>query len=229
MANIALSDAEGAAQLELLTVIRRDEQFHKNVNGGQLHPRVIDALKRLDRMDTGAYIDWPFIARNFKSARGDVLRINEGYRTPEAQAVTYAQGRTMAGAIVTKAKPYESYHQWGLAFDLVLCKYGYDKVTIAGVVYDFGKPDGWLKLGIPQYFESCGLTWGGRWSDFVDTPHYEHRTGVPVDNAFCGAPWWSLDARVASLGSRGGASGNGQGWIVAAVAAAGVWMLKKRG
>ncbi|MDB5967822.1 MAG: Peptidoglycan-binding domain 1 protein [Hydrocarboniphaga sp.] len=44
----------------------------------------------------------------------------EGFRYPERQADLYAQGRTKPGAIVTRALPWRSYHQFGLGADLVL-------------------------------------------------------------------------------------------------------------
>jgi peptidoglycan L-alanyl-D-glutamate endopeptidase CwlK len=40
----------------------------------------------------------------------------------EEQAALYAKGRTVSGKIVTKAKPGESYHNYGLAFDWVPLK-----------------------------------------------------------------------------------------------------------
>lgn len=55
---------------------------------------------------------------------GIPFRLFEGYRTPERQAHLYAQGRTRPGGIVTKAEPWESYHQYGLACDLVLFENG---------------------------------------------------------------------------------------------------------
>ena len=45
-----------------------------------------------------------------------------GRRTMEEQAALYAKGRTAGGKIVTKAKPGESYHNYGLAFDWVPLK-----------------------------------------------------------------------------------------------------------
>ena len=45
-----------------------------------------------------------------------------GHRTMEEQAALYAKGRTAGGRIVTKAKPGESYHNYGLAFDWVPLK-----------------------------------------------------------------------------------------------------------
>lgn len=54
------------------------------------------------------------------NAEGYPFALFEGFRTPARQAHLYAQGRTRPGAIVTKAQPWSSYHQYGLAVDLVL-------------------------------------------------------------------------------------------------------------
>ncbi|MCF1450713.1 glucosaminidase domain-containing protein [Agrobacterium vitis] len=48
------------------------------------------------------------------------FRIFETYRSPERQQSLYAQGRTAPGKRVTKASPWTSYHQYGLAVDVVL-------------------------------------------------------------------------------------------------------------
>lgn len=48
------------------------------------------------------------------------FQVFEGFRSPERQRQLFAQGRTAPGAIVTRAKPWQSYHQYGLAADLVL-------------------------------------------------------------------------------------------------------------
>jgi peptidoglycan L-alanyl-D-glutamate endopeptidase CwlK len=50
---------------------------------------------------------------------GIPLKAFEAYREPERQAHLYAKGRTTGGSIVTNAKPWESYHQYGLAVDFV--------------------------------------------------------------------------------------------------------------
>lgn len=43
----------------------------------------------------------------------------ETYRSPSRQNTLYAQGRTAAGKIVTKAKAWQSFHQYGSAIDVV--------------------------------------------------------------------------------------------------------------
>lgn len=50
---------------------------------------------------------------------GIALGTYETVRTPFRQAALYAQGRTAPGPRVTKAQPFESAHQYGLAADMV--------------------------------------------------------------------------------------------------------------
>jgi peptidoglycan L-alanyl-D-glutamate endopeptidase CwlK len=69
-----------------------------------LHPHVADLCRK-------------FIAA-CKKAGIDVL-ITSTYRDMESQAAIYAQGRTKAGRIVTRAKPGQSWHNYRLAFDFV--------------------------------------------------------------------------------------------------------------
>jgi Bacterial SH3 domain/D-alanyl-D-alanine carboxypeptidase len=48
------------------------------------------------------------------------FRLFEGFRAPQRQQNLYEQGRTRPGHIVTKARPWSSYHQYGVAGDFVL-------------------------------------------------------------------------------------------------------------
>lgn len=50
--------------------------------------------------------------------RGIQLKVLETDRTPERQEALYAQGRSVAGKVVTHARAYESAHNWGLAVDV---------------------------------------------------------------------------------------------------------------
>ena len=47
------------------------------------------------------------------------LFVFEAFRSPTRQAHLFAQGRTRPGSVVTFADAWESYHQYGLAVDLV--------------------------------------------------------------------------------------------------------------
>lgn len=92
---------------------------------------------------------------------GTPIRITEGYRSPARQAELYAQGRTKPGKIVTNAKPGESIHQYGCAFDIVFTKTGYE--------------GNWDKIG--QLGKSLGFTWGGDFKSIKDRPHFELTLG----------------------------------------------------
>ena len=70
-----------------------------------LHPVVRLAVKKV---------------RDQLNKEGHSFEVFESFRTPQRQAFLYAQGRTRPGSKVTKAPPWSSYHQYGLAVDFVL-------------------------------------------------------------------------------------------------------------
>lgn len=109
------------------------------------------------------------------------------YRSPQEQEVLYLQGRLKqfgltveelnrlrkrlglwalsereANRKVTNAKPWQSFHQYGLAFDCV---------PLHG-----GKP-AWNDKGayavLGQIAEEVGLEWAGRWKRFKELPHFQ--------------------------------------------------------
>ncbi len=90
------------------------------------------------------------------------------YRTFEEQDELYAQGRTKPGKIVTNARAGESYHNYGLAIDVVEIKpqFGYDKG------YDQKR---WSLIG--KEAKSMGFEWGGDFKSFVDKPHLQMTFG----------------------------------------------------
>jgi peptidoglycan LD-endopeptidase CwlK len=67
-----------------------------------------------------------------------------------------------AGEKVTNAKPGDSFHNYGLAFDAVAMENG-------KAIWDVKNPI-WETIG--KIGESVGLEWGGRWK-FVDMPHFQ--------------------------------------------------------
>lgn len=77
--------------------------------------------------------------------------IYTGLRTMEEQAALYAIGRSKPGKIVTKARPGESYHNYGLAFDWVPMKAA-PKVDLFQADWD---DETAFKLG-----ERVGITFG---------------------------------------------------------------------
>lgn len=100
------------------------------------------------------------------------LRIAQGLRTFQEQAAIYAQGRTAPGKIVSNAKPGYSYHNYGLAFDIVLLING--KSISYDMVKDFdgdGIAD-WRE--IVKICQSEGWQWG---DTFKDYPHFQKTFG----------------------------------------------------
>jgi peptidoglycan L-alanyl-D-glutamate endopeptidase CwlK len=97
-------------------------------------------------------------------------------RTYAEQNALYAQGRTTPGAKVTQAKGGQSYHNFGLAIDIVLLidKDGNGSFESASweTKVDFdgdGKSD-WQE--VVNIFKQYGWAWGGDWK-FTDKPHFE--------------------------------------------------------
>ena len=88
--------------------------------------------------------------------------IFEAYRAPSRSDYLYEQGRTAPGKIVTKAKAWQSLHNYGLACDL------WPKVNNRWVFqYDY-KPV--AEIMRKQGFK-CGI-------DFGDNPHFQLDGGL---------------------------------------------------
>lgn len=104
------------------------------------------------------------------------VTIGETLRTAERQDYLYAQGRTRPGKIVTNAtgKAKQSYHQWGLAFDIFN--------NVKGDLYN----ETVLKKA-GQIGMSLGLEWGGSWTGFVDKPHFQFTFGLTIKQLNAGA------------------------------------------
>ena len=87
--------------------------------------------------------------------------LSEGFRSFKTQKAYYAKGRTKTGKIITQAKEGQSYHQYGLAADLIFKRYGWNP------------PSGWWDiLGVEA--KKLGLEWGGDWK-FRDVAHVQYR------------------------------------------------------
>ena len=100
------------------------------------------------------------------------LRVTSGLRTIKEQNKLYAQGRTRPGKIVTNAKGGKSYHNFGLAVDIVEIKNGKALWT---------NPD-WNKIA--DLGKSLGLEWGGDWVSIKDKPHFQVSFGKSTSKLF---------------------------------------------
>jgi peptidoglycan L-alanyl-D-glutamate endopeptidase CwlK len=107
---------------------------------------------------------------------GIPFKVFEAFRYPERQADLYAQGRTKSGSIVTHAKPWYSYHQYGLAVDFVLFENGKwswdDKTTEKKKwwkrLHELGKKNGLSPLD----FEAPHLQISGTSSNALSQGHF---------------------------------------------------------
>lgn len=91
------------------------------------------------------------------------------FRSIEEQNKLYARGRTVPGKIVTNARGGDSFHNYGVAFDI--CP------VIAGKAI-------WNDLRIFNQIgkigQEIGLEWGGVWKGFVDRPHFQFTAGYTL-------------------------------------------------
>ena len=185
----ALAEAEEAGLIELKTYHFEDpREFEKpSLSSTPTNTPTLNTLANslaidIDNVPTWdpQYIDTriktlhPNIRRSAKelilrcSIELDInLRIAGAYRSITEQDALYAQGRNgNSGQKVTNAKGGQSYHNFGLAFDLVEIKadksanYEYDH----GLVSNIGK--------------NLGFEWGGDWKSIVDKPHYQMVFGL---------------------------------------------------
>jgi peptidoglycan LD-endopeptidase CwlK len=99
------------------------------------------------------------------------------------QTALYAQGRTKPGPKVTNAIAGQSYHNYGLAIDIVLLldKDGNGTYETASwdTTTDFDKD---LKADwqeIVHIFQLHGWEWGGNWH-FKDLPHFQKTFGYTI-------------------------------------------------
>lgn len=104
---------------------------------------------------------------NAAQAQGVNLRITQGFRSIAEQDALYNQGRTTPGSIVTNARGGQSYHNYGLAFDVVMMQNGQP-------VWDR------IPANIGALGATYGFEWGGGWRTFPDYPHFQMTFGQSI-------------------------------------------------
>jgi peptidoglycan L-alanyl-D-glutamate endopeptidase CwlK len=100
-------------------------------------------------------------------------RFTHTLRTFAEQDELYAIGRTKKGKIVTRAKGGQSWHNYGMAIDIVLLVGGKASWDIKTDFDEDGRSD-WME--VVDIFKSYGWEWGGDWK-FVDNPHFQKTLG----------------------------------------------------
>lgn len=95
---------------------------------------------------------------------GIKLRVTAADRSIKDQNTLYNQGRTTPGKIVTRARGGHSYHNFGLAIDVVEIRNGRANWNT-----------NWSAIG--RIGKSHGFQWGGDWQT-PDRPHFEMTFGL---------------------------------------------------
>jgi peptidoglycan L-alanyl-D-glutamate endopeptidase CwlK len=116
---------------------------------------------------------------------GIELLITCTYRCPADQAALYAQGRTVPGRIVTKAKAGDSTHQYRVSYDVVPLRNGKPVWATNGNGIDNDPTDDdkdnlelWQRVG--ELGKSVGLEWAGDWKKFKEFPHFQYTGGLTL-------------------------------------------------
>jgi len=114
-----------------------------------------------------------------------ICRFAFTFRTIAEQDAIYAQGRTKPGKIVTRARGGYSWHNYGLAVDIVLIHDvdgdgDYDRaVWDVKTDFDGDKISDWME--VVAIFKQYGWDWGGDWGrDISDPPHFQKTFGYSV-------------------------------------------------
>jgi len=108
---------------------------------------------------------------NLCADAGVAVLITQGLRTWEEQDELYAQGRSKPGKVVTNAKGGQSWHNFGLAFDIVVLD------SVGKAEWDTSH-HGWKEAA--RIGKSLGLEWGGDWTSFKDLPHFQLVNGLTL-------------------------------------------------
>jgi len=95
------------------------------------------------------------------------VAVFEAYRSFEEQQERYDRG-------TTRARPGYSWHQYGLACDLVFKDENGN--------WSWGQGFNWQRLG--EIGKGLGLEWGGDWTVLLDMPHFELRRGMSIYRAY---------------------------------------------
>lgn len=140
----------------------------------QAHPKLRDKMLK------------DYIAANNLLGKGARLRFAYVYRSPAEQRQLFIRRPK-----VTKADSWQSIHNYGLAFDIVLLYDNDNNGTFEEASYsqikDFDKDTiaDWVE--VTNYFKSQGWECGADWKSFKDAPHFEFNYGFD---------WRTLKARI---------------------------------
>ena len=148
-------------QNPMSAIASEDTPMNSDNMHGYFDTNLID--RKWDRMNPRYKQRLLMVFKIMKERYNYDLVLLEGYRSPARQNMLSGNVNT------TRAKAFQSYHQFGLAADIAFKREG--KVIIS-------ERDPWAWRGYQLYgevAESVGLTWGGRWKSIHDYGHTEYR------------------------------------------------------
>jgi LAS superfamily LD-carboxypeptidase LdcB len=133
------------------------------------------SIQRIDELHPKVREDFRKFIAEAEDELGVTLRVTQGLRSFSQQQILYNQPSDKkdndgdgkvdeADEKVTAAKPGSSYHQYGLAADLVEIKDGK-----ANWSFDYSK--------LLPFATKYGIAWGGLFKSFKDKPHFEKPMG----------------------------------------------------
>jgi len=128
------------------------------------HPKIKDELRA------------QYLECNSMLPKNCRLRFAYVFRSPEEQSVLFKKRPK-----VTNANAWQSIHNYGLAFDIVLLYDNDGNGTFEEASWsltkdiDKDKTPEWTE--VVNYFKSKGWVWGGDWKSFKDAPHFEKTFG----------------------------------------------------
>jgi hypothetical protein len=137
-------------------------------------PHIGLSVQRLDRLHPALRTRGAALL-DLCSHSGLAILVTQGMRSWEEQNALYAKGRTVPPIgrkfVVTVAKGGQSYHNFGLAFDIVVLD------SVGKADWDINHP-GWRMAG--ALGKSVGLEWAGDWTRFKDLPHFQYTGGLSL-------------------------------------------------
>ena len=131
-----------------------------------IHPKLRDEL----------LTDYLHINNNILG-KGVRLRITHTWRSEQEQHQLFLKRPK-----VTNADSWQSMHNYGLAFDIVILLDKNNDGVFEAVSWDLkadSDKDGiadWIEVA--KYLKSKGWTWGGDWQKFPDYPHFQKDFGM---------------------------------------------------
>lgn len=124
-------------------------------------------MNKIDTLEPEFKEKVQLLLTNINNVTGRKWVVVSGRRTMKEQAALYAQGRTTAGKVVTKAPAGSSAHNFGLAADLAPLKLDDSDV-------DWNAPRS-LWQAMADMAVGIGLTAGFYFTTIFDAPHVESK------------------------------------------------------